>query len=114
VNKNSLEFYPLVQKLELVLGSPTETMELIRLIDKQEFIQLRDSIISAFGIDFERKFTGKFGIEVEYGDVSDAVRSTTFSLYPQSTEMNKLISPDERKIWCSQIINSLDELVQYQ
>ena len=114
MNKGNLEFYPLVQKLELILGTPTEAMELIRLIDKKEFIQLRECIISAFEIDFKKPFTGKFGTEVEYCDVSDAVRGTTFSLYPQSTEMDKPISPNEREMWCSKIIDSLDEFVQYQ
>lgn len=114
MNKENLAFYPLVQKLEQILGAPDDIMEIIRLIDKEEFIKLRSNIISAFEIDFKEPFSGTFDEEIEFGDVTDVVRYTTFSLYPQSTEMDKPISPAEREIWCSKIINSLDELAQYQ
>jgi hypothetical protein len=108
-NKNVvLEFYPLVDKLESVINHQENVLELISLINKEEFLSLRDSIISTFQVDIDSPFTGNFGSEVELGDVSDAMRSVTFSLYPQSTPMDKPIDHAERLNWCRKILESMD------
>lgn len=103
-----LEFYHLVEKLESVINHQENALELIALIDKKEFLSLRNSIISTFQIELEIPFTGDFGSEVEYGDVSDAIRSVTFSLYPQSTPMDKPIDHSERANWCKKILENMD------
>jgi len=103
-----LEFYPLVEKLESVINHQENVLELIALIDKKEFLSLRNSIISTFQIELDLPFTGDFGSEIEFGDVSDAMRSVTFSLYPQSTPMNKPIDHTERVNWCKKILENMD------
>ena len=108
-NKNTvLEFYPLVEKLESVINHQENELELMALIDKKEFLSLRNSVISAFQIELDIPFTGNFGSEVEFGDVSDAMRSVTFSLYPQSTPMDKPIDHSERVNWCKKILENMD------
>ena len=108
VTKQNFIFYPMVESLELILGSTSDLIELIKPIDRATFLQLRAQIIDLFNVEINSEFTGEFGEEVEFGDVSDAVRETTFSLYPQSTDMLKPISYDERLIWCKQIIEKMD------
>ena len=113
INKQDLEFYPIVQELEEVLNSATKTLDLIRLIDEQEFLQLRTKIISVFSIGEMYPVSGEFGEEVEFGDVSDAVRATTFSLYPQDTEMDKPIGIGERKEWCKKMLETMDAAANF-
>jgi hypothetical protein len=110
-NEENFKFYPMVEELELILGSPSDPMELISLINKNEFLKMRKNIVDFFNINIECKFTGKFGNEVELGDVSDAVRMTTFGLYPQSTDMDKYIDQNEREVWCTKILDNLDRVV---
>lgn len=109
-NTKQFKFYPMVESLEILLGTPTNPMELISLINKNEFLRLRSDIIDFFDADIDREFNGGFGSEVELGDVSDAVRMTTFSLYPQSTEPSKIIDLEERKHWCNTILDNLDKV----
>ncbi|HAQ49286.1 MAG TPA: hypothetical protein DCR37_09615 [Glaciecola sp.] len=104
----ALEFYPLVVKLESVINHQENELELIALIDKKEFLSLRNAIISTFQIELDVPFNGNFGSEVEFGDVSDAIRSVTFSLYPQSTLMDKPIDHSERVNWCKKILENMD------
>ena len=113
LSEENFEFYPVVEGLESILGYASNPMELTRLINENEFIQLRNQIIDLFDISIENHFTGKFGEEVEFGDVSDAVRETTFALYPQSTDIQKYIDPDERKIWCEKILETMDAAALY-
>ena len=105
---NTIPFISLVNALEDAMGRVTGIMELISLISEPQYLELRTNIISAFHVSGIEEFTNEFGVDVEFGDISDAVRETTFMLYPQSTEMMKPISFDERKKWCTKIINNMD------
>lgn len=107
------KFFPMVEALEVIINSESDIMELIRLINKNEFNKLRASVIECFDIKTNSKFQGKFGNEVEFGDISDAIRSTTFALYPQSTDMLKDIDENERKIWCEKILAEMDRLANF-
>jgi hypothetical protein len=108
------KFFPMVQALESIISSANDVMELIRLIDENEFNELRSKVIDCFGIETDSKFEGEFGDEVEFGDISDVIQSTTFSLYPQSTDMMKDIDEAERKIWCEAILSEMDRVAQYE
>ncbi|EGQ8484974.1 hypothetical protein GTP29_17980 [Vibrio parahaemolyticus] len=104
-----LRFFGLVEEMEVVIGYVSDVMELIELIDVNEYLSLRKQIIDVFQIGELSSFdSSKFGSNVEFGDISDAVRLTTFSIYPQSTPMNKPISVEERKLWCEKIMNNMD------
>jgi hypothetical protein len=52
---------------------------------------------------------------VEFGDISDAIRETTFSLYPVDADVDLLrnIEQDERKIWCEKIVERMDAAAAY-
>lgn len=112
-NPNPLLFYPLIETMEKILGTPTATGVLCSNINQHDFIKLRTDIISAFEVGELPAFSGDFSSEVELGDVSDAVRMTTFSRYPQSTPMEKPISREERKEWCLQILKTMDEYAEF-
>ncbi len=107
-NPNPLLFYPLVAKMEEILGSPTANAVLCSNINRKDFEKIRTDVIGSFEVGEFDKFTGDFGSEVELGDISDAVRITTFSRYPQSTPMDKPISHNERLEWCTEIILRMD------
>ncbi|OUV22069.1 MAG: hypothetical protein CBC55_04555 [Gammaproteobacteria bacterium TMED95] len=110
-NPNPLMFYPLLMKVEEVLGSPSAHSALCANIGLKYFEKLRKDIIDSFEVGEFTTFTGNFGSEVELGDISDAVRLTTFSRYPRSTPMEKLIPRDERLAWCTEIIQRMDNIV---
>lgn len=114
-NKENFKFFTMVEKMEVILGSATNPMELIRLINKKEFLKLREKIINFFEVDIDKPFSGKFGEEVEFGDVSDAVRETTFSLYPADADVDlyRYIKQDERKVWCEKIVERMDAAAIY-
>ena len=107
-NNNSMPFFPIVQELEEVLGYTEDVMALITLIDEKQFLAMRNKIVDVFKVGEMEPFHGQFGEEIEFGDVSDSVRETTFALYPQGTPMDKPISLSERKEWCSKILQALD------
>jgi hypothetical protein len=112
-NINTFKFYPMVQGLEEILNSTEDPLKLIALISENEFLSMRSKIISFFEIDSAPEFTSDFGTEIEFGDVSDAVRETTFSLYPQSTDIDKTIDLAERKAWCLSILDKMDASATY-
>jgi hypothetical protein len=107
-NSNPLAFYPSVIEFEKILGHITHPLDLIELISIDQFNDLRGRIIQVFQIGDVDSYTGEFGEEVEFGDVSDAVRDVTFSTYPQTTPMDKLITHDERREWCTNILAAMD------
>ncbi|USD59072.1 hypothetical protein J4N45_11070 [Vibrio sp. SCSIO 43140] len=113
VNDETMPFFPIVENLEKTLNSTTDLMALITVIDKSQFLALRKSIIADFQIGDMPDFSGKFGKSVEFGDVSEAVRAVTFSRYPQSTEMDQPIDLDERKEWCSAILEAMDSVASF-
>ncbi len=110
-NPNPIMFYPLVMRMEAVLGSPSANSVLCSNIGLKDFEKIRKNIIDSFEVGEFDMFTGDFGSEVELGDISDAVRLTTFSRYPSSTSMEKLIPRDERFAWCAEIIQRMDNAV---
>jgi len=105
---NAVPFFPLVEALEEIINHTEDVMELIALIREDQFIDIRNKIITTFNIGKVEAFSGDFGSEIEFGDISDGVRGTTFSLYAQDTEMDKLIGLEERKIWCNKMIEAID------
>lgn len=107
-NPNGIKFYEMLVGMEAILLTDPDPMAPYRLIDKNEFLQLRAKIIEFFDPDNESKFTGEFGDEVEFGDISDAVRAVTFALYARTTEMTKMISLKERQVWCKKILEMVD------
>lgn len=111
-NNEPMPFFPLVERLQKTIGNTKDIMRLIDLVNKKNFLQLRSEIINAFEIGGLPEFDGQFGDEVELGDLSDAVIHVTLSTYPQSTPLDKLISFEERKVWCIRIIEIMDKSVQ--
>jgi len=87
--KNEIPFMPLLNQLEGVIGHTTDPFVLITLLSKSEFLELRKKIVEVFDIGPFNNFTGKFGSEVEFGDVSDAIRLVTYELYPKGTPLDK-------------------------
>ncbi len=108
-NTGSLPFFGLVQSMEEAIGYVTNVHDLIALIDSKQYLIVRAKIIDTFKIGELPEFdVNNFGSYVEFGDISDAIRNTTFSRYPQSTPMHKPISLEERKEWCGEIIKNMD------
>lgn len=108
--KHTLPFFGIVQKLEGNLGGVTG-LDLMELLSPSQYLALRKAIVDSFELsepvpDFDE---AEFGEEVEIGDVSDAVRETTFARYPQTTPMDKPISEPERRSWCLAIIDDMDD-----
>lgn len=112
-NIKPMKFYPLVMELENVLGSTVDIMELISLINREQFNELRERIVSTFQVGDIEPYSGEIGDQVEFGDISDAVRATTFSLYPQSTPSEKLIGREERHEWCNKILSAMDSAAEF-
>jgi predicted transcriptional regulator len=108
VNNNSILFYKTVTQLEEVLNSTSNPLELIRLIDENEFLALRESVLEVFEADI--KYDKKFGNEVEFGDISDAVRATTFEMFPLGCEEveNDIVETERKKAWVEKIITNMD------
>ena len=107
-NKKPIGFFTLVQALESALNYTIDPLALVSLINKQEFEEHRARIIQTFQIGAVDPFVGDFGNDVEFGDISDAVREITFSLYPQTTPIDKPICKEERIKWCSEILSAMD------
>lgn len=107
--KKTLPFMQVIEQLESVMGYEDNILSLIQLISKKQFLSMRASIIEAFEVNIITTFNGKFGEEVELGDVTDAVRDVTFRLYPQSTDPKNDITYDERVAWCEAILQVMDE-----
>lgn len=111
--KTPIPFYPIVQRLENALGSTAGTMKLFRLVSKSEFLKMRQDVAAAFFVGEVATFAGEYDDEdVEFGDLTDAVRGVTFSLYPQSTPMEMLISFADRQKWCSKVLEAMDIVVR--
>ncbi|BDP33443.1 MULTISPECIES: hypothetical protein [Vibrio] len=112
---NPLKFFGLVQEMEVAIGYVTDVFDLIEHIDAKQYVTLRDKIIDVFQIgESMPKFDkSKFGSDVEFGDISDAIRLTTMTTYPQSTPMDKPISVEERIIWCDKILKNMDAAASY-
>ncbi|MCZ2801987.1 hypothetical protein [Vibrio alginolyticus] len=104
----TIGFFDLVTRMEHVLDYTTSSGGLVREITKSEFLDLRAKIIEAFQVGVMPEFKLKFGDGVEFGDVSDACREVTFSLYPQGTPMEMPITITDRKKWCSTILKQMD------
>ncbi len=112
VDSLSIPFYPLVDRVQKLLGNTDDVMRLLQHLPKSQFLELREQIIEAFEIGKMPQFTGEYGVEVELGDLSDAVISVTLNMYPQGTDLDKPIGYDERKLWCSRILEAIDHNVQ--
>lgn len=106
--ETKFKFFNIVERLEGILGHEDNILNLIDLIDETQFIQFRTQVIDLFDVDIDRDFKGKFGEEVELGDVCSAVRGVTFGMYPQSTAADKDITLAEREVWCVSIIKQMD------
>ncbi|MGR5451422.1 hypothetical protein ACP3V3_17020 [Vibrio sp. PNB22_3_1] len=108
-NTNDIPFMTLIQQMEAALDYTSDVFKLIELISAEEYVLLRDNIINTFQIGELPPFDIKeFGCEVEFGDISDAVRNTTFNRYPPSTSTATLIELSEREEWCRQIVQNMD------
>ncbi|MCR9909661.1 hypothetical protein NB545_19695 [Vibrio campbellii] len=104
-----LKFFGLVEEMEVAIGFVTDVFDLIDIIDVNQYLALRTKIIDVFQIgDLPNFDKSKFGSDVEFGDISDAIRQTTFNTYPQSTPMEKPISVEERTQWCKSILQNMD------
>ena len=108
MNNKSILFYKTVTELEEILNSTTNPLDLIALIDKDEFLALRQSVLNLFDADI--KYNKEFGNEVEFGDISDAIRATTFEMFPLGCEEveNDIVEADRKKEWLEQIIKNMD------
>lgn len=112
MNKEPMPFFPLVERLQKAVGNTKDIMHLLDLVDKKSFLKIRTEIINIFEIGTLPEFDGRFGVEVELGDISDAVIGVTLNTYPQSTPMDEPISFEQRKAWCVRIIELMDKSVQ--
>ncbi len=114
LQKEALPFYDLVSAMEEAIGFVEDVFDLIALIDKKGYLELRGKIIDVFQVGELSAFDDRaFGEEVEFGDISDAIRLTTFGRYPQETPMDKPISLEERKEWCNSILTNMDAAATY-
>ncbi|WP_199438600.1 hypothetical protein [Vibrio owensii] len=104
-----LRFFGVVEEIEAAIGFVTDVFDLIELIDVNQYLALRTKIIDVFQIgDLPNFDESKFGSNVEFGDISDAIRQTTLNTYPQSTPMEKPIPVEERTLWCKSILQNMD------
>jgi len=104
-----LKFIHLVNEMEIAIGHVSDVFDLIALIDVNQYLSVRAKIIDVFQIgDLPNYDKSQFGSDVEFGDISDAIRQTTFDTYPQSTPTDKPISVEERTKWCKSILNNMD------
>lgn len=108
-----IAFFPIVQKLENVLGYTSDIIGLLEPVSKAKFLKIRDDIVEVFSVGEVSPFTGQYGDEVEFGDLSDAVRETTISLYSQSTPIDMLIKFEERREWCQKVLDAMDSAARY-
>ncbi|EGQ9742359.1 hypothetical protein FWP33_07475 [Vibrio parahaemolyticus] len=108
----TLPFFPLVEKVQSILGNTEDVMRLSQHLPKDQFYKLRQEIIEAFEIGSMPDFDGEYEAEVELGDVSDAVITVTLEMYPQGTPLDKPICYDERIIWCTRILEAMDRNAQ--
>jgi hypothetical protein len=105
---DSRSFISIVENLETALGHTQNMTDLVEVIDRSQFEKIRADVVAAFDIGNVKAYSGVFGVEVEFGDVSDAVRMTTFALYEINTPPGKIISLEERRSWCQKVLDALD------
>ncbi|MEZ8733857.1 hypothetical protein [Vibrio sp. 10N.239.312.D08] len=110
--QKTLPFYPLVDKIQRLLGNTADIMHLLNLLPESDFLILRMQVIEAFEVGTMPSFNGEYDDEVELGDVSDAIIGVTLNTYPQGTPRDKPIDYNARKQWCSSILKSMDHIVQ--
>jgi hypothetical protein len=60
-NEENFKFFPMVEKMEVIIGNTTDIMDLISLINKKEFLAIRKKIVDFFQVDTIKPFSGKFG-----------------------------------------------------
>jgi hypothetical protein len=59
----------------------------------------------------KEKFAGKVSDELELGDVSCIVHDKILELYPpKTTKLLQLVSLDERKLSCKNILSAIDKI----
>jgi hypothetical protein len=92
-----------------IKGNP---LELIRLIDKEEFLEIRGKLSEIFDIKPKTEFDKEIDEddELEFGDISDAVILTTQSIYPPRYTPDRVVELGEREVWFHQIIEAIDDV----
>ncbi|MGP4945213.1 hypothetical protein [Pseudoalteromonas nigrifaciens] len=82
---------------------------LLEVISPEQYKELRASVIKAFDVNIDTPYTGDVGAELEFGDVSDAVREVTYQRYPEVDDINMPVSLKDRVSWCEAIISVMDD-----
>jgi hypothetical protein len=91
--------------------SSHDVLALVRLIDQDEYIQLRNKVNAVFQVGPCSEFEGTLGEETEFGDVTDIMQEILLERHPpQETSSSMMLNHSERLEWRDQTLSALDEM----
>jgi hypothetical protein len=112
MSKKTVRFYEIMIGIGNLFDIKGNPLELMRLINKEEFLEIRGKLSEIFDIKPKNEFDQEIDEdnELELGDISDAVLITTKSLYPPRPTRDRVVELDEREVWFHQIIEAIDSV----
>jgi hypothetical protein len=105
-------FISVLMKLEQALFPYAMLPKSLELITSKNYNELRQLVIKKLGLNVKDYPTinGPFFEELEIGDITGVIPTTTFRCFPRDTTDPEMdLSIEKREFWCKELLKAMDE-----